>query len=85
LIICEGPERSCQEYISRLQALRWKHFVVRGEQVVDIGEHETVESHCVLPRGFIELADNEMKVAAEMCKSAGLEDLFMTAMKVYKQ
>ena len=38
MIICEGEEGDVQDYVSRLQRLRWKLMVVRGEDVVDLGE-----------------------------------------------
>lgn len=43
MIIVEGPEMCCQEYVRRLQHLRWKHFVVRGEQTIDGMSYSLIE------------------------------------------
>eukprot|EP01063_Lacrimia_lanifica_P006779 TRINITY_DN14273_c0_g1_i2.p1 TRINITY_DN14273_c0_g1~~TRINITY_DN14273_c0_g1_i2.p1 ORF type:complete len:256 (+),score=99.27 TRINITY_DN14273_c0_g1_i2:58-825(+) len=84
IIICEGDEGACREYVTRLQAHRWKHFVVRGEEVVDVPPGGSVDDLRALGRGYIELGEDDMKALAAMCKEAGLEELFMTCMKVYK-
>ena len=44
VILVEGPEWGCQEYVSRMQHLRWKHFVVRGEEVVRGRVGQTVDA-----------------------------------------
>ena len=44
VILVEGPEWGCQEYVSRMQHLRWKHFVVRGEEVVRGRPGQTVDA-----------------------------------------
>jgi len=81
VIVCEGPEDSCQEYASRLQSLRWQHFTIRGEEVVPVGPGQAVDDLRVLPRGVQELGENDMSRLAEICREAGLEDLFKTCLK----
>eukprot|EP00736_Rhodelphis_marinus_P011789 Rmarinus@m.9726 len=83
VIVVEGPEECCAEYVRRLQRLRWKLMVVRGEQQHKCGPGETIDSLRVLHRGFEELDDGGMSTLAQRCREAGLEDLFLTSMKIY--
>ncbi|RHY24984.1 hypothetical protein DYB32_008580 [Aphanomyces invadans] len=73
VIVVEGIEANVQEYVKRLQHLRWKQMVVRGEQI------DTTRR---LEPKFVELTD--MSILASQCADAGLTDLFLTAMKIYR-
>ncbi|KAH9115567.1 hypothetical protein LEN26_000765 [Aphanomyces euteiches] len=73
VIIAEGIEAYVQEYVKRLQHLRWKQMVVRGEQT------DTTRR---LPSTFFELTD--MSELAARCNEAGLSELFLTTMKIYR-
>ncbi|KAF8821486.1 putative RWD domain-containing protein 2B [Cardiosporidium cionae] len=84
VIIVEGPEHGCYEYVNRLQRLRWKHFVCRGEDIQRGTADETVDSMRKLPRGFLELGPDGMGKLADACRMAGLEELFLTCMKIYR-
>ncbi|OQR82445.1 conserved protein with YSHH motif SOme fused to polo box [Achlya hypogyna] len=77
VIIAEGPEPHVAEYIRRLQHLRWKQMVVRGEQVED-----DANAPRRLPRPLTELSD--MSVLAALCEDAGVSELFLTTMKIYR-
>ncbi|KAL4151731.1 hypothetical protein PRNP1_008671 [Phytophthora ramorum] len=85
VVIVEGAEDNVQEYVRRLQHLRWKQITVRGEQTEELGEvcSGGLESLRRLPRGFQEFPENGMSDLATACRSAGLEDLFLTTMKIY--
>lgn len=92
IIIVEGPEDCCLEYIRRLQRLRWKHFVVRGEIIRDISVNqnfvvnlETINSMRTLPNTMIELPADSMKILARICEDLGIKDLFLTTMKIYSK
>ncbi|KAJ1613772.1 YSHH motif-containing protein [Cryptosporidium canis] len=93
IIIVEGPEECCLEYIRRLQRLRWKHFIVRGEIIQDISLDqksllklkEAINSLRVLPSTMIELPADGMKVLAKICEDLGIKDLFLTTMKIYSK
>eukprot|EP00914_Ancora_sagittata_P022455 GHVO01044645.1.p1 GENE.GHVO01044645.1~~GHVO01044645.1.p1 ORF type:complete len:133 (+),score=13.60 GHVO01044645.1:37-435(+) len=82
VIVVEGSEDCCQEYVSRLQRLRWKHFVCRGEEVIEVPKGKTLEDLVCLPPQFLETTD--MGFAGRYCTDAGLGDLFRTCMKIYK-
>lgn len=92
IIIVEGPEDCCLEYIRRLQRLRWKQFTVRGEIIKDVpldrsspldDLEETINSFRVLPSAMIELPADGTKVLARICEDLGIKDLFLTIMKIY--
>uniref|UniRef100_A0A0G4FJI8 RWD domain-containing protein n=1 Tax=Chromera velia CCMP2878 TaxID=1169474 RepID=A0A0G4FJI8_9ALVE len=84
VIVVEGDEQCVQEYVSRLQRLRWKHFVVRGEQITEGREGGDLDSMRALPRRMSQLGPEEMSQLASLCRQAGLEDLFLTSMKIYR-
>lgn len=83
VIVVEGGEMACQEFCSRLQKLRWKALVVRGEEQVRVPPGLQISSLRRLPFPFVELPPSGMSALAEGCRSAGLHALFMTAMKIY--
>ena len=69
---------------SCLQRLRWQQMVVRGEQVEECPPGLDVDSMRRLHHGFEELDTNGMSELAERCREAGLESLFLTSMKIYR-
>ncbi|GMF25988.1 unnamed protein product [Phytophthora fragariaefolia] len=79
VVIVEGAEPDVQEYVRRLQHLRWKQITVRGEQT----EEGVVDDLRRLPRGFREFPEDGMSDLAAACRDAGLEELFLTTMKIY--
>lgn len=84
VIVVEGDELACQEYVRYLSSMRWKQLIVRGEEVIDIHENQTIDSMRKFPPGMTEFGSSDMKDAAAACREAGLEDLFKTSMKIYK-
>lgn len=84
VVIVEGEEADVQEYVRRLQHLRWKQMVVRGEQTERGGATRSVEKMRKLPRGFREFPEKGgMAALAAACRDAGVEQLFLTTMKIY--
>lgn len=83
VIVVEGDELSCQEYVRYLSGLRWKQLTVRGEEVIDLKENQTIDSMRKFPKGMTEFGSDNMSECAAACREAGLEDLFKTAMKIY--
>ncbi|KAF0696150.1 Aste57867_13066 [Aphanomyces stellatus] len=73
VIIAEGIEAYVAEYVKRLQHLRWKQMVVRGEQT---------DGARKLSTPFVELTD--MSDLATRCHDVGLSELFLTTMKIYR-
>ncbi|KAH8582685.1 uncharacterized protein ELE39_001341 [Cryptosporidium sp. chipmunk genotype I] len=93
IIIVEGLEDCCLEYIRRLQRLRWKHFTVRGEIIKEIPVDQSrtvnldtiINSLRILPNKMIELPSNSTKILARTCEDLGIKDLFLTTMKIYSK
>lgn len=85
VVIVEGAEAYVQEYVRRLQHLRWKQITVRGEQTKELGEGSSgsLDELRRLPRGFREFPEDGMSDLAAACRAAGLEELFLTTMKIY--
>ncbi|KAG6977697.1 hypothetical protein JG688_00000064 [Phytophthora aleatoria] len=85
VVIVEGPEPNVQEYVRRLQHLRWKQITVRGEQTEELTEGSSgdIDSLRRLPHSFYEFPENGMSDLATACRDAGLEELFLTTMKIY--
>jgi len=80
IIVCEGNEAQVKDFVSRLSALRWQYFCVRGEESFVLPDKRSVDDARKLPAGFLELQENEMKVLSQICKDAGLEHLFLSAL-----
>jgi hypothetical protein len=57
---------------------------VRGEQVEECPPGVGVDGLRRLHHGFEELDTNGMSELAERCRQAGLESLFLTSMKIYR-
>ena len=85
VIVIEGDENACQEYVRYVSSLRWKQLTVRGEEVYEMKEEDTIDSLRAFPPGFQEFGEKCMSDAAKTCRDVGLEDLFLTAMKIYKK
>ncbi|KAL3666611.1 hypothetical protein V7S43_008234 [Phytophthora oleae] len=85
VVIVEGAESNVQEYVRRLQHLRWKQITVRGEQTEGVKDDSTegIDSLRRLPCSFHEFPENGMSDLAAACQAAGLEELFLTTMKIY--
>ncbi|CAI5705037.1 hypothetical protein KXD40_001709 [Peronospora effusa] len=85
VVLVEGIEDNVQEYVRRLQHLRWKQMTVRGEQTEELGEGHSGDINSLrrLPRSFQEFPENGMSDLAAACRAVGLEELFLTTMKIY--
>ena len=85
IILIEGNEVDCIMYVEEIKKLRWQYLVVRGEQQVELESESQLNQKRKLPNVFRELAENQMSDLATLCKDSGLEDLFLTSMKIYKE
>lgn len=84
VIIVEGEECDCIAYVDAIRTMRWQHLVVRGEEQVPVTSIDELEEARVLPKKMHEIGD-KMSDIAELCKEAGLEELFLTSMKIYSK
>jgi len=84
VVVIEGEERDCISYVDEIRSMRWQHLVVRGEEQVPVRDQEELEQSRVLSNKMQELGE-DMSCIAERCKQAGLEELFLTSMKIYSK
>ena len=84
IIVIEGEECDCTAYIDEIRSMRWQHLVVRGEEHVTVKGQEELKQARVLPHKMHGLGD-DMSCIAERCKLVGLEELFLTSMKIYSR
>ena len=82
IIVIEGEEADCISYVEEIRTLRWQHLVVRGEQHVPVKDRKELEEARSLPNKMQDLG-GDMSVIAKQCKETGLEELFLTSMKIY--
>ena len=85
VVIVEGPEACVKEYVRRLQHLRWKQMIVRGEQIEEGVLGQTVDDLRKIPPAFREFPTDGMSDIARACRECGLEELFLTTMKIYNR
>ncbi|KAJ0398069.1 hypothetical protein ATCC90586_009644 [Pythium insidiosum] len=90
VVLVEGDERCVQEYVRRLQHLRWKQMVVRGEETIALpssssnSSSDELDALRRLPRSFPEFSESSMSEAAALCRDVGVEELFLSVMKIYR-
>lgn len=85
VIICEGLEEDANEFVHRLRQLRWKAMAVRGEEQEALQQGQSLDSvRKFSGHQIVELDEGGMSELASACKAAGLERLFLTAMKISK-
>lgn len=82
VIVVEGDDEACEEFVKILRRWRWKHLAVRGEETVRLSSSETVDKKRLLPLPLEELGEKEgVSALAKRCKEAGLEQLFSTLLR----
>ena len=82
VILVEGEESNCQQFVDEIKRWRWQQLQVRGEEQVRISHGDSLEAHRKLSSDFEELGEDEMSKLAQNCRAAGLEGLFLTCMKI---
>lgn len=82
VIIVEGDERNVRAYVEALSRLRWKHFVVRAEQVLEGVPGQSVDDLRALPCTFEEFGTDAMSAFAARCREHGVEELFLRCLKI---
>ena len=88
IIVVEGREEDCQSFYDEIRRMRWQYLVIRGEEREEIAPGDEITDLDDLrrfPITVIELGEDKMSYLVELCREAGLEDLFLTSMKIYRQ
>lgn len=78
----QGPGDAVDEYLARLRRLRWQAMAVRGGEDEPAGSPQELDAARRLTLGVQELGEEEMGRLAEASRAAGLEPLFLTALKL---
>ncbi|CAK9018662.1 RWD domain-containing protein 2B [Durusdinium trenchii] len=81
VIIVEGEEPNVVAYVEALSRLRWKHFVVRAEQMIEL-DGMPLDSLRVLPVPLEEFPPDGMSEFSARCRHLGVEELFLAALKI---
>jgi len=84
IIIIEGNQMDCDKFVDEIKSMRWQHLVVRGEEQVPVDSITILNELRKFTLQLDELGEDQMSDLASICRDVGLEDLFMTSMKVYK-
>ncbi|CAD7702784.1 unnamed protein product [Ostreobium quekettii] len=86
IVICEGSEEDVVEYVSRLRHLKWKAMQVRAETTTPLATPNDGEQPSDIwhfnDREFLELGENGLSELATLCREAGLEEMFLSALKI---
>lgn len=98
IVMVEGDKLAVLEWVQRVQRLRWKHMVVRGEQIETLfpfGGEEAgstalseadaallIDRNRKLPSNFLGEVA-DTSTAGSICENYSIHDLFLTAMKIY--
>lgn len=90
IIIIEGEEENCNLFCDEIRKMRWQYLVIRGEEretttttIMDVDWKFKLDKLRRFPLQMTELGEDQMSHLSELCREAGLEDLFRTSMKIY--
>lgn len=91
--MAEGPEEQLDDYISSIRALRWQAMQVRAREQLPAAAQtpSAAASGSSLSGGvscfsqpFTELEETGMSELSQHCSAAGVEHLFLAALKISK-
>mmetsp|Transcript_22462 Transcript_22462/g.18608 ORF Transcript_22462/g.18608 Transcript_22462/m.18608 type:complete len:119 (-) Transcript_22462:3-359(-) len=69
VIILEGDEEDCIEYVNLINRLRWMYLAVRGEEQIPVPDGKTIDDMRAFPKDeFIEYGPDEMSDIAARCR-----------------
>jgi hypothetical protein len=80
VVVAEGPEEQVEELVARIRALRWQAMQVRGRERLPPRGGAQPDWRFAQP--FAELAESGMSELAARCAEAGLQQLFLAALKL---
>jgi hypothetical protein len=86
IIVAEGPEEQLDDYISSIRALRWQAMQVRAKEQMPAAVQASASSGGIscFSQPFAELEESGMSDLSQHCSAAGVEHLFLAALKISK-
>lgn len=82
VIVVEGEESACEEFVRELRTWRWQHLAVRGEETTRVPDGRTIDDERRLPGAMEELGEKDgVSKLAKICRNVGLGDLFSTFLR----
>jgi hypothetical protein len=82
LIVIEGLESHCRIFYDTIRRWAWQYLVLRGEMRERIIVPSQQSASSIMRKFPTFLEVDSMSVVAEHCRQVGLEELFLTSMKV---
>mmetsp|Transcript_700 Transcript_700/g.1228 ORF Transcript_700/g.1228 Transcript_700/m.1228 type:complete len:512 (-) Transcript_700:865-2400(-) len=84
IIIVEGEESNCNQFIEEIKGMRWQYLVVRGEEFERVGNGDMHQLNQLrrFPIKMEELGEDQISHLANVCRQVGLESLFISFMKI---
>ncbi|KAF4677486.1 RWD domain containing [Perkinsus chesapeaki] len=83
-IVVEGDEQDVTDYVNMVYKLNWRYMDVRGDEQIPVPPGKELDDMRKLPIEFHEYGKDELNAVADKCREAGLEDLFLTYMQIYR-
>ena len=84
VVMLEGAADDVDEFVARLRSQHWKAMAVRGERETAFADVSALHAARSFGDRLKELSDKDLGLLAEYCREAGLEDLFLCALKIEK-
>jgi len=85
IIVIEGPEEGCKQYCPMLENRGWKYQKVQGEQQEEGVAGTSIDEMRLLNSAgeFKVLGEDTMSELSQLCREAGLADLFFTSLNIH--
>jgi hypothetical protein len=83
IIVIEGPEAGCKKYCPMLQNLGWKHQTEQGAEQKEGEAGESIDKLRALPSDFKVLGEDSISELSQLCRDAGLTELFFTSLNIH--
>jgi hypothetical protein len=84
VLLLEGSADNVNEFVVLLKSLHWKAIAIRGEREEVFSDEASMNSARKFERRIRELSDKDLGILAQICKDAGVQDLFLAALKIEK-
>jgi hypothetical protein len=84
VVILEGSAENVDEFVVLLKSLHWKAIAIRGEREEAFRDEGAMNHARKFDKRIMELRDKDLSQLAQICRDAGIEDLFLATLKIEK-